>query len=496
MLQKYFAFAFLLVFTLLLAPRLRAQEELGALSPFAHGAGGTYAITSRGLNAVGLNPSLLGLGTPRPIEISLAPISSLGISAGPSLSQINSISGGFDSIASVQVSNTPDSVSRGDSIRESIANLLANNGLSSTIDMRIFGISYYDPNLGGFALTWTMHGIIQASVPSALLNYMGVGALARLGQDNPLAPQSLNLQALWYSEYTLSYGRTLLGEPASGDLQLLGGVGLKYVSGVAVMQMNPGEFDVNDFTRYPNLDLTEIEHYLVGVNYQIRSAYPTEFNFTNLPSTISTKLIANASAGNGYGADLGFTLGAFDSSQRAPWQVALSVSDLGSIQWNSNVSIRIADTVLNPATAQSNKDTLNAQLKALGGRDSAASSFSTPLPTTLHIAAALDLSEIGLALPGIALGLVSEYSVGLTNTVGAPVNGQFGIAATLEHPSDALSLEAALGMTMQDGITNITAAFGLGIANRILFDVGTGSLNGLFTKAGSTDAAFGLKILF
>ena len=493
MLQKYFSFA-VLAMLLLAVQSARGQQELEQLSPFARGAGGTYALTSRGLDAVGLNPSLLGLGTPRPIEVSLAPISSLGINAGPSLSQINSVSRGFDSIASVQVSMTPDGISRGDSIREAIANLLANNALSSTIDMRVLGISYYDKNFGGLAFTWSMHSILQATVPSGLLSYIGVGALAKLAQGNTLPPQYLDLQALWYSEYTLSYGRTLLGENGSGDLQLLGGIGLKYLSGIAVMQMNPGEFDINDQSLHPGTSL--LEAYIVGVNYQIRSAYPANLNFTNLPSTISAKLIENATAGSGVGADVGLTLGQFDAGQNSPWELAASISDIGSINWNTNVSIRTADTVVNPATSQSNKDTLNAQLKALGGRDSAVTSFNMPLPTTLHLAAGLDLTEIGISFPAIALGVVSEYAIGLTNTVGAPQHGRFGIAATLEHGGSALSVHGALGMVTQDGTSDITAAFGLGIANRILVDVGTSSLNGLFTSTGHTDAVFDLKVLF
>ncbi len=492
--SKKFSFA---LFLLLFACTARSQDELEHLSPFAHGAGRTYALTSRGLDAIGLNPSLLAFGTPRPLEITIAPISSLGIYQGSSLSQINSVSKGFDSIASVYIPDTATGLTTGDSIRESIAKLLANNGLSSTIDARVLGVSYYNPDAGGFAFTWTMHAILRASIPQGLLDYIGVGAVSKLAQGAALPPQNLDIQALWYSEYTLTYARTLFGDPMSGNLQLLGGAGVKYLSGIATLQMNPGEFDINDPDRYPNSGFSLNQQYIVGVNYQIHSAYPSEFNFTSLPSTISAKLIANATAGNGIGADIGFTIGAFDSLQRAPFQFALSVSDIGSIHWNSNVSVRTADTVLNPKTTQSSKDTLNNQLKALGGViDTAASSYSTPLPTTLHIAAGIDLSEIGISLPGLDMGAVAEYALGLTNTAGAPANGRLGFAATLEHPSSSFSFHAALGFTTQDGASDLTAAFGFGIGNRILLDLGTDGLTGLFSSSGHTDAVFGLKVLF
>src|ERR1700689_5334545 len=92
--QKHIALTLLLSLTTCIA---HAQEGTEQLSPFAAGAGGTYAVTPRGLDASGLNPSLLGLGTPRPFEISIIPISSFGVNAGSSFAQINSISKGFQS---------------------------------------------------------------------------------------------------------------------------------------------------------------------------------------------------------------------------------------------------------------------------------------------------------------------------------------------------------------------------------------------------------------
>jgi hypothetical protein len=281
-----------------------------------------------------------------------------------------------------------------------------------------------------------------------------------------------------------------MGTPSSGDLQLLSGVGLKYVTGIAVIQMNPGVFSINS---PPDPDGG---HYVVGVNYQIRAAYPAEFNFNKLPNTFSLNLLENASAGSGVGADIGFTLGNFDSTHNAPWELAVSVSDIGSIRWNKNASIRSADTTVSPSTANVSQDSINAQLKALGGKvDTTVGSFTTPLPTTLHIAGALDLSQIGIRMDGVALGAVAEYALGLTNTVGAPTSGRFGFALTLEDPGSAFSFHSALGCTTQDGATDLTVAVGVGLWNRVLFDVGTDGLFGLFSSTGHTDAVFGFKVL-
>ncbi|HET6510619.1 MAG TPA: hypothetical protein VFH43_00390, partial [Candidatus Kapabacteria bacterium] len=78
-------FAFLLTL-LSSAEVLLAQEGYEHLSPLSHGAGRTYVVNSRGLDAVGLNPALLSLGSPtkKTWEISVLPISSVGADAGAS----------------------------------------------------------------------------------------------------------------------------------------------------------------------------------------------------------------------------------------------------------------------------------------------------------------------------------------------------------------------------------------------------------------------------
>src|SRR5581483_5143180 len=263
----------------------------------------------------------------------------------------------------------------------------------------------------------------------------------------------------------------------------------KYITGIAAFNLNQGIFSINE----PE---PQGGHYVVSVDYQMQSAYPKEFNFNNLPTTFSFNLIKNASAGSGYGGDIGFTLGAFDSLQRSPWEFALSVSDIGSIRWNSNVTVRSADTVLSPLTSQSNKDTINNQLKALGGRlDTTAGSFTTQLPTTIHIAGALDLSQIGLSMSNGSITGAAEYALGLVNVAGAPTHGRFGIAAILDEPGSAFSYRTSLGFTTQDGISDLTFGFGVGFGNTILLDGGTDGVTQLFKQNGHSDFVFGLKVL-
>ncbi len=481
---------------LLCSTIVHAQESIEHTSPFAHGAGRTYAITSRGLDAVGLNPSLLALGTPRTWELSIVPISSFGINAGPSFSQINAIASGFTDSALASQVLTADSITRGDSVRISLANLLGGNKLSSTADLRIFGLSYYNPNFGTLALTGSLHAAVRSDIPDAFLNYVSLGFISRLIQGFHLPTQQVDLQAIWYGDYSLSYAKCLVGENGSGDLQLLGGAALKYLMGIGYLRMDPNStFAINDMNgqQYqPNGGAR------FSVNYKITSSYPDIFNPNHLPNGFSSDLLVNASAGSGIGGDIGFTLGFYDSVQHSPWQCAISVTDIGSITWNKNTYVRSADTSINVGFGSlGSRDTVNSKLQTLGGKlDTNAAAFSSSLPTTLHIAGAIDFSQIGLSIAGSDVEAAAEYALGLTDVVGSPNHGRLGIAVILDHPSSAFSYHTALGFTTQDGTSDLTLAAGLGIANIVQFDVGTAGLTSLFKSDSHSDVVFGLKILF
>src|SRR5205823_1108723 len=117
-----------------------AQEGYEHLSPIAHGGGRTYVVTSRGLAAVGLNPALLGYDNDKTFEIQVFPLSAYGLDAGPSFSDVNALSGVFNT--TINHFN--------DSSLSSIANLLSNGKLSGRGDAEVLGISYRRPEIGTF----------------------------------------------------------------------------------------------------------------------------------------------------------------------------------------------------------------------------------------------------------------------------------------------------------------------------------------------------------
>src|ERR1041385_1483154 len=117
----------ILSIVIVLSSSLHAQEGTERLAPFAHGAGRTYALTARGLDAVEINPALLAYGTPRKFELTIAPFTSLGFNSGSSFSTINDASNDFKSDSAVRNAD--------------LFKRLYNNQLSADLGMRLFGLS-------------------------------------------------------------------------------------------------------------------------------------------------------------------------------------------------------------------------------------------------------------------------------------------------------------------------------------------------------------------
>ena len=482
-----FGLAFIVDLSFFISPA-SAQDGPEHLSPFAHGAGRTYSISSWGLDAVGLNPSLLALGKAKHVELSLIPITAIGANVGSTVNHIGAIQNAFADSALSDTSMSANGYTRGDSTRTATTNYLRNNGLATNVNTRIFGASYVDPDYGAFALTWDMHAALRASLPDSLFVFLGTNAISEILQGR-LTPHTVDLQAMWYSEYTLSYARNLYGTPASGDMQLLGGIGLKYVAGIEYLRVDPtSDFSIN----YPRQIGGQSR---ISANYLIRFAYPDQFAPKGFPNGFSLSYLTAATAGSGIGGDIGFTLGAFDSLNHAPWQIALSVTDIGSITWKSHTDTRGVNDTVNVSTLGTTEATLNQDINTLGGKlDTTDAPFTSLLPTTLHMAAALDLSQIGIEVPACRLSTAAELALGLTDVVGAPNHGRFGFAAMLERPASGVSFHTALGFTTQEGL-DMTFALGFGFGNTFFLDFGTAGLFNLLKSDGYKDGVVRMKFL-
>src|ERR1044071_676768 len=199
----------ILSIVIVLSSSLHAQEGTERLAPFAHGAGRTYALTARGLDAVEINPALLAYGTPRTFELTLAPFTSIGANTGLSFNTINDVATGL----------------KGDSVigNAKVTNSFYNNQLSADLGLRVFGLSYNKANVGTFALTWDIHAAMRANIPDSILIYLTPpNDTVNFINGRVLTPQHVDVQGIWYHQYGLSYGRNLI-EAQPGGIDLDGG---------------------------------------------------------------------------------------------------------------------------------------------------------------------------------------------------------------------------------------------------------------------------------
>ncbi|HMC96225.1 MAG TPA: DUF5723 family protein, partial [Flavobacteriales bacterium] len=117
----------------------------------------------------------------------------------------------------------------------------------------------------------------------------------------------------WYREFNLSYGRRIAH---NDDVEIYGGIGVKYLLGIGIIDMEARNNEFNGFASLsPYFD----------INYG-------DAALTN-PSAVTAKntLLPDA-VGKGFGLDLGLS-----AVIKEKWKVGAAVTNIGSINWQGNV---------------------------------------------------------------------------------------------------------------------------------------------------------------
>ncbi len=478
--MKAIQYFFLILLTIIAPLTLLAQEGYEHLSPIAHGAGRTYVVTSRGLSSVGLNPAMLGYETDKTIEIQVFPISTFGLDAGPSFSDATALGDVFN-FKNGQIS---------DSSRKRISSLLSNGKLSGRGDAEVLGVSYKLPSVGTFALTWTTHAGLRTDIPQNFLDFFIVAESQIVNADAGKTFSNFDLQGMWYSEYAASFGTTVFQSSDSNSFINSFSIGgaLKYVSGIAYLQLEPDNY----FSFLPGNGKTTI-----GVNYIVKSAYGAGFDPTKIPNHFSFDFLTSNQAGSGIGTDIGIGLGLFGTKTgHSVLLIGISATDIGTITWNTNASERIADHLTRVIATTSTITALNDSLKSLGGKLTHVESFSTPLPAMFRAGMQLDLDALGIEWGIFVPKIAMEYSTGLTNIVGSLKTGRLGAGLALEKTGN-IGLRLNGGFVLESNANDITLGAGITIFKFLSIDIASAHV-GQFFKSGSkrTDIALGIKAAF
>jgi hypothetical protein len=460
----------ILAFLLLFSSPLLAQEGYEHLSPLSHGAGRTYVVNSRGLDAVGLNPALLALGSKRTWELSVFPFSALGADAGAS----------FLSDKLTQLANNTadlDSGKHGDAL-----DLLRNNGFSGRGDVRVLGAYYHDESLGGFAFTFTTHSGIRTQIPSQALDFLD--NFVKFG-NQVVNIDDIDAQGLWYNSWSFSYGRKLI---KSESFSFTAGAAVKYIQGLGYLRLEEGAYLRSRPLTQQRIDLE--------VNYSLRYAFIDVFDRTKSQEDISLWDIFGGAAGSGVGFDLGTAM-TFGGDEKKPgFILGASVNDIGAITWTENTIERKADHVRDTISYQQvNDKTITDSLSALAGVVTRPGSFTTNLPTTLRIGAALNFKQLGVIPVGPEIVLAAELTTGLTSVVGSLDDARIGVGAIAEWDFEVMTLRTAAGVVSEGDVLDITFGLGTTIADYVSLDISSARL-GQVLGAGEarSDLAIGVKV--
>lgn len=413
----------LLSLTVLISVASLAQSELIAYPSAGKGVATTFVTD---YHALGINPANLGWKSHEEKSFTMG-TTELGFALNSDALRSQQLR---DDIKGVITNKTLDSLSREEKIQA--VQSFTDNAFNFSFNSNIFGFSYQNEKFGGIALSirtrasWSstfneeftdllfngnnssyfdslvyVDGI-DTSMVANNSSYSDSTGVVLSGQANiPLNISSLmdgtHLQLSWNREYHLGYGRRIIN--IEDKLELFGGVGVKYIQGIAFF------------------DLESKDGKLTMVS-ALSSGFDLDYGIAafNNPSALTQnpQRLFKSSVGNGWGFDVGAHAILFKKIR-----VAASITDIGSMTYTGNVYegqdtlvVDISNSGLSDVNITNSVPNLleDTGLLKLKGKQS----YTVSLPATLRIGGSIELGEIA----HVGIDLVTPF-----NSVPGSFNG-------------------------------------------------------------------------
>jgi hypothetical protein len=413
----------------------------------------TSVATSRGLEAVGINPANLAIANGTSLSISVL---RFGAQLGSDMLDYDAYTTYF---TGVETGSGRSARYLDDNDKRKILELFQDGTAHSSVDVhaRILGVMLRVNGVGSFAVTISDRAAGRLRLPKDYVEFLFHGNPA----GSSYAFGETDLRAAWTRAYTLSFGTAVPKAPVVRWLAV--GASAKLVHGFAYYEIE--RFNTS-LTTALNGTLTGI----AGFSSRSSRSDPVydEFRqgFVAFP----------APAGTGPGFDLGATGGLTEYLS-----FGVSVTDIGAITWRRRLEQTRSDTtiVLDDPFSGTQSDALD---KALKGKKREIGEFSTSLPTTLRLGFALELHKTpGFnGFPGECIvGL--DYNQGLVDAPGTNTSPRVSLGVEYK-PVQWLPVRSGLSVGGGDGTA---LAFGLGVhLGSFRLDLGSESLLWLLTQAG------------
>ena len=378
------------------------------VSPRIVGMGRTFTAVSRGLDAIGLNPANLALSDRgNTVTFQFAPF---GFAVGSDFLNLKVYNDFFTGVDGVDTNGNKKRFGKRltEQDKQDILALFPGS-LATTqanVDITPFGLSVQKGRVG-VALSVTERVAANLDLPEGYLK-MILNGFPIEGKSYSL--DNTSVTASWMREYNLSGGYLLPYE--FGIVKNISvGMGLKYIQGFGYFGTRKynGMIETTVTSDAPN----QIQDMSIHTNLdyvQLRSSIPFDSVSENIMKP----------AGKGMGFDFGASAQLLEGIR-----VAASITDIGKITWDKNTKAIIgnSDLVLHQFGDKANNDSLE---NAFKGRTVDTTSFTTNLPTALHLGGAVEVEKFFSKIPG-RLTVAADLHVGFNNEPGNTKKAQIGI---------------------------------------------------------------------
>lgn len=367
------------------------------------GMGRTNNASSLGLYSVGINPANLLYEHQTNFEISsILPMPTVSFRTGSdfiTFDQFNYYFGG--------VNGEPRYLS--DEEKNKLHSLFADGGfVFASAAAELFSISYKPQNQTGvFAFSIYDFAFLKLNVPNAIVDIALSG--------NPIG-STFNLdegeiKGWWLRNYVVSFAKSFPEFKILDDFSA--GFSIKLIHGYSYIGTHK---NFTHFTTGESAEITgktDLKGYSsfsdnFGVNYDFDSV-SRKSDFSLFPSP----------AGTGFGFDFGF------AASSDNWNFALSLSDIGSINWTSNVAefSSFGYIYLDDLTNKEQRDSIK---KIITGESHKIENISTNLATTLRAGVSYLFGRDLKNWPGSLL-LAFDYNQGFNEMPGNSTEPRFSV---------------------------------------------------------------------
>lgn len=357
--------------------------------------GRTMNATSRGLDALGINPANLAWPDRNRFSFNIV---SFGTRVGTELFTYDVYQEFFTGDPSDR--SKPKYLNEAD--KERLLSLLPEGRGTTRMDFEVLsvGLALHVPEYGGIAFGVSDRIGMKLDLPK---EYMRMFLFGFDSTGTTYNFEGTAASAWWWREYNISFG---FETPLRNSLvnSFVGGVGIKFLRGYGVMET----------LKYRGTLGVQRS----GANQFLGSA---DFDFlvrrSGIDALDSEKdesiSVFPEPAGTGVGFDLGVGL-QFVSGIR----VSASVTDIGRINWKMNI-VETSANYSQAFTDPFSQETQDSLEHAFLGNNAVGGDFSTTLPATLRLGASILVQDIpGFdALPGEML-LAVDYNQGLSASMG------------------------------------------------------------------------------